>query len=181
IIVSAAPPGNTLRVREIAVYPDGSVPVPSRQGGQYGSQQRARGRADARGTEVRIELIPRVAHRRMAIAEVQRSWTHDRPFGHAMAAAEDEIERLEIELLDERGKERQAFAVVVTHAGQALQRRRVNRQTLDRGGHRSADVQQREQLGARIALAEHLEHLLAAAHARQPVVNDGDFHELTWP
>ena len=108
----------------------------------------------------------------MAIAEVQRPGTHDRPFGHAVTAAEDEIERLEIELLDERGKERQAFAVVVADARQALQRRRVNRQPLDRGGHRPADVQQREQLGVRIALAKHLEHLLAAAHSRQPVVDN---------
>jgi hypothetical protein len=37
-------------------------------------------------------------------------------------------------------------------------------------------VKQGEKLGFGKALAEHLEHLLAAAHAGQPVVDEGNLH-----
>ena len=39
---------------------------------------------------------------------------------------------------------------------------------------RAAIVQQRKQRRLRKKLAKHFEHLLAAAHSGQPVVNEGD-------
>jgi hypothetical protein len=112
----------------------------------------------------------------MAVADMHRRRPDDHRFGDAMAAADDQIEAFEIELLDEDRKQRQALAVIPAHAGQVLEQRVVDRRALDRRRDRAADVQQGEQLGAGIPLAQHLEHLLTAAHPGEPVVDDGYLH-----
>src|SRR5687768_97819 len=93
-----------------------------------------------------------------------------------MAGAEDEVEPAEVELLDERWKQRETLPVVMPHSRQPLQRGSVDAQALDRRRYRSPDVQQGEKLGLGKSLAQHLEHFLSAAHAGQPVVYEGNFH-----
>ena len=43
----------------------------------------------------------------------------------------------------------------------------------------AAAVDEREEVGVGKELAQHLEHLLAAAHAGEPVVDEGDSHGVT--
>jgi hypothetical protein len=94
-----------------------------------------------------------------------------------VAAADDDVEALEIELLDQRRKDRQALTVVATGRRKMLQERRMNPTTLDDWRDRMTDVKEREQLGLGIALAQHFEHPLAAPHAGQPVMDDCNIHD----
>jgi hypothetical protein len=55
-----------------------------------------------------------------------------------------------------------------------LNERRLRPEALDCLGHRTLDVDKREKLSLRISFADGLEHLLAASHAREPVVDEGD-------
>src|SRR5262249_975187 len=55
-----------------------------------------------------------------------------------------------------------------------LNERGVRPQTFDRRRDRAPDMDEREQLRLRVALADGFEHLLASAHAREPVVNERD-------
>ena len=58
---------------------------------------------DAFWTEVSVELIPGIAHRGKAIAEMPRSPWRDHRFGRAMAGADNEVHVVEVELLDDDG------------------------------------------------------------------------------
>jgi len=100
---------------------------------------------------------------------------HDR-LRAAVADADDEIEAIERKLLDRRGEERQVVAIVPLDAWQPLHERRVCPQTLDRRRNRTAHMDQREELGVGKPLAQRLERILAAAHAGQPIVNEGHLH-----
>src|SRR5205823_5210402 len=79
---------------------------------------------------------------------------------------------IEIELLDGGWEDRQILAVVAARPWQSLHERGVDAPPFDRRRHRSLHVNQREQFGIRKTLAERLQDLLAAAHARQPVVDE---------
>ena len=172
IIVSADPPRNIMRDSDIAVRAAGRVAVPPCQPRHHRPHHATTQLAEPLRPEVRVELVPRIAHRRQAVAQVARApGTHDR-LGAAMADADDKIEAIEGELLDGRREQRQVVAVVALHERQPLHERGVYRQAFDRRRHGPALVDQREQFGLRKPLAQDFEHLLAAAHAGQPVVHE---------
>ena len=174
IIVPTDPAGNVLRDSHIPVYPAGRGGIPAGQRPEHGPQQPVGHRSHAPGAEIRVELVPRVTHRREAVAEVARPpGLHDR-LRRAMAGADDQVVAVEVELLDRHGEERQAVAVEASNARQALEERRPRPKTFDGGRHAAGHVHQRQQIGGRVHPAEHFEDLLAASHARQPIVHQHD-------
>src|SRR5262249_48325379 len=66
--------------------------------------------------------------------------------------------------------------VVTPYRRQPLNERRVDRSPFDGRGDGAWNVDQREELGVGKPLADDLERLLAAAHAREPVVREGEPH-----
>ncbi len=112
IIVSADPARNIMRDSDIAVRAVGRVAIPSRQPRHHRPHQpRCRAGPSRSRAEVGVELIPGVAHRRQAIAEMGHApGTHDR-LRAAVADADHEIEAVEGELLDRRREERQVVAI----------------------------------------------------------------------
>src|SRR5262249_15926013 len=86
----------------------------------------------------------------------------------------DEVVAGEIEPADRERKQRQIVAVPLGGPRQALDERGNDAPALDRGRDAARDVQEREERRVREELAEHLEAALAAAHPRQPIVNQGD-------
>src|SRR6185436_8661293 len=111
IIVKRDPPRNILRDSEIAVYSAFRGAVPPRQSREHRSQQRVAKFTDAIRSEIRVELIPGVAHRGQAITEVARPPGHDDRFGRAVAGADDEVVAVEVELLDGDREERKVLAI----------------------------------------------------------------------
>ena len=89
IIVSADPPRNVARVGDEAVHARRRGRVPARQPRQHRAvEPAARQRPDPRRPEVRVELVPGVAHRRMAVADVARPARRHHRLGRAVARAD---------------------------------------------------------------------------------------------
>jgi hypothetical protein len=89
-------------------------------------------------------------------------------------AREDEIEASEVERFGRARKKRQVVAVALRHRGQLLHEGRPDLPRFELRGHGPLEVEQREDRGLGIEAGEREQHLLAAAHARQPVVDEGD-------
>ena len=70
IIVSADPARNIVRDSDIAVGAAGGVAIPARQPRHHRPHHGARDPPDSFGTEIGVELTPRVAHGGQAVAEV---------------------------------------------------------------------------------------------------------------
>src|SRR6185369_17205435 len=70
IIVSADPARNIVRDSDIAVRPVCGLAVPARHPCHHRTHEPAADRSQALGTEVGVELIPGVAHRGEAIADM---------------------------------------------------------------------------------------------------------------
>ena len=98
-------------------------------------------------------------------------------FGRAMARTHHQVHVVEIELLDSKGEERQVVAVQPVHEGQVLDNRRTDAVAGDGRRDASWHMDQRQQVGVGQQLTENLEHLLAAPHAGEPVVNERRFHD----
>ena len=175
IIVSADPARNILRIREKAVDTAGRCGIPSGQPRQNGAEDPASNLADLVRAEVGLELIPGVAHRRMAIADMGGRDTPNHRLHSAVAAADDKIVTVEVEELDGCRKEREVLTIKLARSGEPLDQRPLDPVLLDPRGHRSWHLHQRVKGRIRIELTDSVEHFLAATHARQPVVNDGDF------
>jgi hypothetical protein len=79
-----------------------------------------------------------------------------------------------VEPADGGRKERQVVAVAALGAGQALDERRLDAPVLDGGRHRARHVEEREEIGLGEELAEDFEAALAAPHAGEPVVDQGN-------
>ena len=76
-----------------------------------GRSSRLASRPDLFRAEIRVELVPRVPHRRVAVADVDAPRPDDDRLRGAVAAADDEVVSVEVEQLDGGGKERQVVAV----------------------------------------------------------------------
>ncbi len=163
-----------MRDSDIAVGATRGIAVPSTHARHRAPHHRAPHRADPLGSEIGIELVPGVPHRRQAVAEVRSAAGTDDRFHGAVADRQDEVETVEVELLDRRRKQRQVRAIEALHERQMLHERRPRPHALDRRRHRSAHVDEGEQRSVRKALADGIEHFLAAAHPGQPVVHDRD-------
>ena len=174
IIVSADPLRNIPRVGDVAVDSAGRRSIPPGKGGHDRPEQLAARVADLSWAEVGPELIPRVSHRGVTVADVDRPARPDDRLDRAVARADDEVEGVEVEKLDRGGKKRQKLAIAPDGRGQSLHERRPDAVALDRRRHLSAGMNQAEERGLRIQAADGLEDLLAAPHARQPVVDERD-------
>ena len=119
IIVSPDPPRNILRVRKKAVDTVRGDLVPPGHAPHHRPHETAGHRTHARGPEVLVELVPGVPHRRMAIADVHRALGHDHRLHGAVAAADDQVEALEVEQPHGERIERQVMAVEPRRAGSA--------------------------------------------------------------
>ena len=73
-------------------------------------QQPAAQPPEAFRTEVGVELVPGIPHRREAVAEVHGPAGPNHRLGDAVARADDEIVPRQVELLDDEGKDREAQA-----------------------------------------------------------------------
>src|SRR5207237_5967795 len=110
-IVSADPARNIMRDSDIAVSSGGRVAVPTSQSRHDVAHDEAAGPPEPLRSEIGVELIPCVSHRREAIAEMPRAARSDDGFDAAMAGADDQIETVEIELLDGHREQRQICPV----------------------------------------------------------------------
>ena len=72
------------------------------------------------------------------------------------------------------GKEGQEMAIAAGGPRHLLEERRDDAPLLDDGRHGAGHLEQGEEIGGRKELAEDLEAALAAAHAGEPVVDEGD-------
>ncbi len=115
--------------------------------------------------------MPGVAHRGEAIADVRRAVRWANPLGHAMTETDNQVAARQPPALDRRRHQWQQRAIVAVNPGQVLQEAGARPTIFDGRRHRSCPVEQGEQRGRWPAAAGHFQALLAAAHARQPVVN----------
>ncbi len=176
IIVSADSAGNISGVGHEAVHTVGGGGVPARQARQDGAKEARPDLAYLGRSEIGIELIPRVPHRRVAVAHVPGTpRDHDR-LGGAVTRADDEIESVEVELLDRGREERQILAVVASGRRQPLDERPDDPSLLECGGNRALDLEQGMNRRVRVEFRDGLQHALPAAHARQPVMDERDLH-----
>ncbi len=168
-VVAADPAGDKARVGDKTVDPAARCHVP---GAQPAQRQRAQPRHQAGAVgKVGVLLVPGVAHRGVAIAQVVRPGRRDDAFGNAVAAAHHQVEAAQVVLFDGGGEQRQIAAVVAPQARRVLQRAGADRPPLEIGAERSGKVEQRVDRRLGQQLGEGLEHLLAATHAGQPVVD----------
>jgi hypothetical protein len=174
IIVPRDPGSNVLGNCDVTVYPARGGGVPPRQGAQRGTQQPVFHRTYASFAKVHVELVPGVAHRGEAVAEVLGLAGFDDRFCSAVARTDDEIVLIEIELFDDGRKERQAVAVKTLHSGDFLEHRSARPHSFDNGGDAARHVNKGEQVCRGIRLAQPLENFFAAAHPGQPIVNEDD-------
>ncbi len=173
-VVAADAAGDVRAVRGEVVDAHGALRIPRPQPRRDGTDREARQRRHAAGAEVVVVAVPHVAHRRVAVAEVERARRRAHALGDAVRAREDEIEAREVERFGRARKERQVVPVARRHGGQVLHEGRADLARLELRGDRARDVEQREDRGLGIEPGEREQHLLAAAHARQPVVDEGD-------
>ena len=103
----------------------------------------------------------------------------DDRLGGAVTRADDQVVLIEIELFDDCGKQRKAMAIEPGHSGELLKHGGLWTQPFDGRRHAARDMEQGEQIGGRIRLAQQLEDLLAAAHAGKPIVNEGHPHDAS--
>ena len=82
-----------------------------------------------------------------------------------------------VEAFDERGKEGQEVPVAPPEGGHLLQHAGDDPVPFDPGVQTAGLVDEGEDVGPWIELTQGIEHLLAAPHAGQPVVNEGNPHQ----
>src|SRR5713226_1638194 len=129
-----------MRDSDIAVDAVRRVAIPPGHPRHDGPRKTSADPADALGAEVRVELVPRVAHGREAVTHVPGPGGPDHRFDAAMARADHQIECVEVELFDGGWKERKILAVEPRREREPLHERGVDVKALDRGGHRPGHV-----------------------------------------
>ena len=124
------------------------------QGVQVELTQQRRRRAQGRACEadrgvgagdIIVGAIPRVAHRRVAIADMHRARARDHGLRDAMARREDEIVACEVERGDRCGVERQQPAMTAMGEGRAIGERAAVAHRLDAGRRDAGRAHQRMQ------------------------------------
>ena len=135
-------------------------------------------RAEAPRSEVVVVAVPHVAHRRVAVAQVERARPGADPLGDAVGAGDDEVETPKVEALRGRGEQRQVAPIVSLDAREVLDEGRADVPRLELRRHRPADVEQGVdgRLGKEACEGE--EDLLPSAHSREPVVNECDLQRV---
>ena len=120
--------------------------------------------------------VPGIAHRRVAIADMQLVRARDDAFGNRMAVADHDVITGHIELLDGHRHERQEPPVEVLNEGHLLQEGRVDLPAAEASAMllRQA-VDQRIEVGVRKLRQHDLEHFLGASIGREPLVYECDF------
>jgi hypothetical protein len=169
-VVLADPGRHEAGVREVEVHPAGGrhVPAPERcedpiaEGADCSPPR----------SEVRFLLIPDVAHRGVAVADVAPLRSPAGPLGDAVAGREDEPVTGQGKALDREWEERQIPAVAGIETGRALQEAGVDRVALDLGIDRARKVEQRVDRRARNEARDLAQDVLAPALTGQPVVNE---------
>ena len=164
------PLGDVAGDRDEAVDGLGS-PVPPAERGGDGWREEPGGKPGARA-DIVVGKVPHVAHGREAVAEVERAGRRADPLGDAVAEGEHEVVAGEVEAAYRRREQREIAAVLRDRGGQPLDERGHDTAPLDHRRDAPGDVEQREDRRVREELAEDLETPLAAAHARQPVVDE---------
>ena len=91
IIVPTDPAGNVLRDGDIVVDPAGRGGIPARQRVEHGLQGPVFQGPDPPFAEVRVELVPRIPHRRKAVTQVPRPACLDDGLRGTVAGADDEV------------------------------------------------------------------------------------------
>src|SRR5262245_25990687 len=98
------------------------------------------------------------------------------PFGYCVTTAEHQIVATEPKLPNRQGEERQHMSVMGGGQGQGLQPGGMDRHPLNRRGHGTLTMHEGVQISLREDLAEHLQTALPTAHARKPIVDQGNPH-----
>ncbi len=146
--------------------------VPGAQGFRHRGDDGAGQTRHAPRPEVVVVTVPHVPHGRVAVAEVPRPRRHPHAFGHAVRAGDHEVEAGEVEGGGGGREEGQVAAVVRLDSGQVLDEGRADVARLELRGHGAAHVQEREDGRVGKQAGQREQHLLATAHARQPVVDE---------
>ena len=128
----------------------------------------------AAGAEVVVVAVPDIAHGGVAIAEVQRSRRRLHALGHAMRAADHEVEAREVDRRGRGREERQVAPVAAVHLGQPLHEGGVDLPRLELGCDRPLHVEQGEDGRVWKEASQGEKDLLTAPHSREPVVDEGD-------
>jgi hypothetical protein len=149
------------------------APVEAPQRRRHRRHEGAREAACA-GAKVIVVQVPHVTHGSEAVRQVQAAGRHTHGLGHAMAQRQDEVVTAHVETAHGGREQRQVIGIRGTGGGQRLDERRHDPAPLDRGRHGTGHVEQREERCRREQLTENFQAPLAAAHAGEPVVNEGD-------
>ncbi len=126
----------------------------------------------AGGRAILVIMIPEIAHRRVAIADVRRVRRRQHAFGGPGLAADHEVVAVQIELLEREGHEREVGLVVAIGAGQLLDEGGAYIGGADRRRNRLGHIDMREDIGLREQPQQLLQHALPAPHRHQPVMDD---------
>src|SRR5215469_7326498 len=93
-----------------------------------------------------------------------------------MARRNDQLIALQVERGDRAWEERQKVPISELDARDALQKRGSDPSSVERLRKTAGPVDQREDVRIRVQLADRIEHLLTAAVANQPIVDERDLH-----
>ena len=174
IIVSAYPARNILRISEKAVHTPRRGGVPPGQPSHNYPQRGARQGSDPIRPEIRRKLVPGIAHRGVAVADVGRAAAPDHRFDGAVAAADDQVVTVEIERLDRERIEQQVMPIPAPGPRQPLHPRGPDGVPFDDRRHRTLYADEGEDRRIGVKKADFLEDLFSPAHAGKPIVNDSD-------
>ena len=149
------------------------APVEAPQRSRHRRHEGAR-EAPGAGAEVIVVQVPHVTHGSEAVRQVQAAGRHPHGLGHAMAQRQDQVVTAHVETAHGGGEQGQVIGIRRAGGWQRLDERGHDPAPLDRRRHGTGYVEQREERRGREELTEDFQAPLAAAHAGEPVVNDGD-------
>ena len=110
------------------VHPLGAELIPQPQPMQLPADHRTQARShQRRAREIRVHLIPGVAHGGVDITDMQLIRAGEHPLGHQMTAADHQLSGPKINLLNRHGQQRQVLLNVRDPKRQALNRAGENR------------------------------------------------------
>ena len=157
---------------DVGVDPATRAEVPFAYAAQLPAQQRTQQRRDlAKGVAF---LIPRVAKRRIAIADVNGAVGNANAVGEGAAAAQHDIRLRKLQPLDRERVERQQASECRLAHPEALEGRCRDRVTRETPVRALLVVQQREDRSLGVEVGDRGERALGAAHDQQVVVDQAD-------
>src|SRR5690606_25398217 len=166
--------GHMLRIGYERIDSRGGAHIPDPQG--RGGERHHRPPETAEVTPVDVIMVPDVPQRTVAVADVNSVRPGDDALCRPGLARDHQVVRLQIEILESEGHQRQQLRMMPSCARQSLKKRRVYPLALQEGGKPLPVADQREDVRLREQLAELLHDLLTTAHGEQPVMNDSHLH-----